>query len=594
MANFLLILDQEEARRTSCAVSVSEDIAPFPDLKQGQCSGDGWTAVWAASHNAPVDYEVEPERGVVLWGDAIDDDGIHQTAQSLRKQWEKDPDTNWDGYYAAIHVDCPGKLTVSTDILGVFPIYYWQGHGITLVGSSPQMFFKHPDFKAELDLEGLVGILLNVGLVNGRTLLSGVKRLEPGCQLRVREGKLFECRTYFYPKSLGAVELPFKGHVEFMHEVLGDTVRRHAPSGGEYGLMLSGGLDSRMLAGYMSSQGSEIHALTFGRKPDIELACASSVARFLNIKHQAVEIPSDSYPDAAEAMARWEFLSAGFNSHLEWGQTPYLKDMPSHVMLGHMLDGVIGGIHIGWDYDPEIQEYTFEKRLGHICSWGFEPEVLKSILVPEAAVLVDMVLEKYRQEYMSYSDQPYIRAQIADLRHRQRLHVGSAAWVTSFASWPIVPSLDRKLMAAALSLPASSLGERRVQKGMAVKYFPELSALPLDRNSSWNAPLRPRVRYHLKQLPKRRLPFLFAHIQSKEDKIFYKRVYDINAPGWQKVRELAEPHRKHVKKVVLSEYLREVLPPPDKSIPQAEPIKDSSRFKLLLGLALIGKNYSLC
>jgi asparagine synthase (glutamine-hydrolysing) len=419
----------------------------------------------------------------------------------LRRQWEADPDQNWDGFYAAMVVNRQGMLIVSADILGIFPVYYWQGAGVTLIGSSPEMFFSHPAFTPRLNYKGLIGVFLNYGLCHGKTIWAGVDRLNPGHQLRVQDGKLKSVNTYIMPEPLSASDLPFTGHVELLHEALDSAVRRHAPPGGHYGLLLSGGLDSRMLAGYMVNQGSSVHALTLGRAPDIELECAVAVAKSLEMRHEHVEIPADAYPQAAESLATWEFLSAGFNGQLEWGQLPYMDAMPSHVMMGHMLDGVIGGLHVSWDYDSAKQDYTFERRIAHISSWGFSPEELKQ-LMPDMSADVDYVLDAYREEYYSYSEQPYIRAQIADLRNRQRYHVGSAAWSTSFAAWPIVPSLDRRLLETAFSFPASSLAERRAQEGVAMKYFPELSALPLDRNSFYSAPLQPRLRYHLAQYAK--------------------------------------------------------------------------------------------
>ena len=66
------------------------------------------------------------------------------------------------------------------DILGVFPIYYYADSEILLVGSSPELFRYHGLFRMELDLEGLVAILLMNNSFEGRTLLRGVRRLGPG------------------------------------------------------------------------------------------------------------------------------------------------------------------------------------------------------------------------------------------------------------------------------------------------------------------------------------------------------------------------------------------------------------------------------
>jgi hypothetical protein len=71
MANFLVILDQDDERRSACVSQVSDDIAPISGLTQGQCNGDGWTAVWAAAASAPIDWVSDSEGGGVIWGDAL-------------------------------------------------------------------------------------------------------------------------------------------------------------------------------------------------------------------------------------------------------------------------------------------------------------------------------------------------------------------------------------------------------------------------------------------------------------------------------------------------------------------------------------------
>jgi hypothetical protein len=73
--------------------------------------------------------------------------------------------------------------------------------------------------------------------------------------------------------------------------------------------------------------------------------------------------------------------------------------------------------------------------------------------------------------------------------------------------------------------------------------------------------------------------------------VFYERVYDINSPGWVKVRELAEPGRQVLYDLFRKEYVDQILPSPDRIIGLDDPIKDSSKRKLLLGLSLIGRNH---
>ena len=592
MANVVVVLDADAERRAGYVAAVRASIALVPGLVVAGCEGTDWAAVWAAAPTAPVSWEADARGGAVVWGEAIDEAGQRQTAAGVRAAWHADGTVTWDGFHAAMVVDDAGQLTVGADVLGIFPVYYWQGPGVVLVGTSPELFSGHPAFKAQLDVAGLVGVLLTNGLVGGATLWKGVRRLAPGHQLRVRDGRVRELETYRVPEAMEAASLPFSGHVELLAEAIGSAVRRHAPIGHRYGLLLSGGLDSRMLAGFLAAQGTRAHALTFGRHDDVELACAKGVTSALGLDHDTAEIPAAAYPPAAEVLARWESLAAGFGGVPEWGMHPQLACLPPRVVMGHMLDGVAGGIHVSWDYDPVTRSYGFDKMLEWVTRWGFTPGALRELLVPSVHDVIGEVTTRFRAAYESYSKKPHLRAWLGDLYHRQRFHVASSLWVTSFSSWPVVPALDRRLLAVASSMPASSLADRRVQEGVLTSRFRELAALPLDRNSYDSFPLQPRLRHHVARYVrdhwKRATRAILPDNTSRERRYYY-RLYDLNSPGWRAVRELAELHRSSLPQIFRRETVAAWLPTPSQSVSLANPIVQSSALKMLLGLALVGR-----
>ena len=94
-----------------------------------------------------------------------------------------------EGIHAALCHRADGSSIVGADLFGAMPIYYVCGEDYVVVGSSPDVFRWHPDFVAELDPAGLAGILLTNGLVGGRALLKGVRRLAAGALLLIsRDG----------------------------------------------------------------------------------------------------------------------------------------------------------------------------------------------------------------------------------------------------------------------------------------------------------------------------------------------------------------------------------------------------------------------
>jgi asparagine synthase (glutamine-hydrolysing) len=592
VANWLLVIDGDTTRRQACASHARASAAPLPGLMPGSCSGPWWDVVWAAGPRAPVTWAADTAGGGVLVGDALGDGGVRQDAASLRRAWRDGHCAQWDGFYAGIVVDDAARTaTVAADVLGTFPVYWWTADGVTLAGTSPELFRAHPSFRPSLDVEGLVGILLTNGLVDGRTLWQDVRRLAPGACLRVGASRVVEDRVYSLPLGLGAVDLPLDGHVRQMAAAVDDAVRRHVPPARPVGVLLSGGIDSRQLAGALHAHGHEARALTFGRADDIEMICARGVARELGFPHESADLAAAAFPEAADRLARWEMLAAGFAGVPEWTMHGALGRLPDRVVMGHLLDAVVGGSHVAWAYDPATGTMGFDALWAHVTAWGFSGTALEALLGTAYRGLPRAVAEDVRRRYDAAADLPHHRAWCFDLAHRQRFHVGSALWVASFASWPVVPALDREVMRAAAALPGSSLANRRAQTGALVAAYPRLAGLPLDRNSYDRRPLTPRLRDEAAQFAAdrwndlRRGAARWTRRPARERR-YYRRLYDLDGPGWQAVRRHAEPWRSSLPGALSSRVVASAWPGADIDLALADPIREASPVKLLMGLAV--------
>lgn len=594
MANWLLVVDPDSQRRAEYVSSLRTSISPVGGLDISSHDGNGWAVVWAAAKNAPVDADTDKaDFGAFIWGEARDSSGALQAGSDLRKEWRDGAKAQWDGYYSAALVEHSGRSAIAgADLLGLFPVYYWaSGDGKLLIGTSPELFRTCPAFSPGLSIEGLVGILLSNGLVDGQALWSGVRRLAPGNRVRFDGAHVYEDQAYRIPTEMSAIDLPFPGHVHQLDLSFGAAFERHVPAGRNYSIMLSGGLDSRLIAGYATEYDRNIECVTFGESQDYEMRCAKAVTKALSLSHHARKIPVDQYPAAARTSARWEMLASGFSGISEWTTHDVLAEYPGSAILGHVFDGIAGGIHIGWAYDNQTGRLSFDGLLPTVLAWGFKPDQLKSMLKPNVRDVVDHVMLGLRQEYESTADSEHYRAWMFDLYHRQRFHVGSALWATSFSAWPIVPFLDRDVVAVCAAFPCSSLSDRRAQNELLNHRFPDLATLPVDRNSEDTLPTRPRLRDFVARSLGYRSDALKRLARSlrgvkEPERIYYRRLYDMNSPEWRTVRRLAEPMREGLPDILLQDQVRQVLPDPDHDIEAANPVTGTSRARLLIGLAL--------
>src|SRR5574337_48719 len=455
MANFAICVDKDTERRHRFVETIKQRLAIFPGLISSACSAQDFDAVWSAGVHAPVGCTSDHESTAIVFGEVIDPQGRRLTAGDLSLQWsgtavDKMP-AAFDGYYAACVYAPNRRLIDGVDLLGLFPIYYYSSSEVLLVGSSPEAFRHHPAFHTKFNPRGLVGILLTNGLFDGQTLLSGVRRLAPG-HLAVWQpgGPVKEVGYYQVPISRRYFDFSFSSHVDIVDEGMRAATARHAPGGRPYSLLLSGGLDSRTVGGYLRREGREVVALTLGRPRDIEVQCAIPVARALGIRQYVREFDATRYPEFARLQATWEHGAAGFSLIMQWGMRDLLHDLPPACVSGLGLDRVL---LLGKDA-PTPPHLSFDSFFRYQNGRGLAPSLLERLLRSDVfADTVPATMAQMSSTYASYADTEPGRAWSFSLYHRVRFHVGSDAWKLSFAVWPIMPATDKALLEIAGALP---------------------------------------------------------------------------------------------------------------------------------------------
>jgi asparagine synthase (glutamine-hydrolysing) len=591
VANLVLVLDPDADRRTRFIASTR--LSPVEGLRSEQCTFDDFCAAWAQERRAPVSRIADAQGIAILWGDAIlPQHATRADASALRTAWA-DPDSApvFDGFHAAAVYDRQLGLCVGTDALGLFPLYYWSSHGVVLIGSSPELFRHHPLFRMKLSPAGLVGILLTSHLVDGQTLLEGVRRLAAGALLVSSSGKQpTEIVRYRLPVSRRYFARPFSEHLDILDRVLSSATSRHVRPEARHTLLLSGGLDSRMLGGYLAPHATGTVALTFGQSSDLEVAAARRVAKALGFPHRTTDVPFAEYPLCAERQMQWEHLSNGFSTIRTWGLPAVLQHLPPTVIAGYLSDKIVGGPSVLSLPRRHGATPSFDTSFAVYNKSGLSPEILKGLLRLEifGTGLIEHTIERLREQYESYSDIGSQCAWCFELAHRQRFHVGGITWRLSFGAWPLLPVVDQAVLEALGGMPATTITRRRAQKELVCRRFPALAALPLDRNSYDTRPLQCGPVAIAAGYARQQWFRALAAVPSpwQQERRYYYRIYDINNEGWRAVRASAEPHRTRVLPLFHGRALDALLPPPDTSLHCKDAIIDSSGTKLLLGLLL--------
>ena len=543
--NFLLIQDHDSLRRKEVLGSAVDLMNAFiPGGQAGELTAGDCAFVWSLSPKAPV--SIHRQDGF----SAIFGDGFHKSKKGpilavdlfTDRREKKLLHEIFDGYYLAVECDEKGSIRIKTDLLGIFPVYYSQTEdGVFLVSSSPKLILAHPSAKPEIDPKGLIGILLLNGIFKNRTLYEGIARLDYGARLEKERG-VSAREEKIFTLSGGTPNLAdefFEKHLNQIDQTLEQIIREQVIDS-ECGLSLSGGLDSRMIAGYLKRIGKSVHAITFGRSNDNEMQCASKVANVLGFKHTTSEIFASSFSEHAFRDSDWTCLAGGFSTTWAWSMKPYLEKLPRRAVLGYIMDCVLGWSMPKRAYPGNKDAVDFQRAFWRVNVYGIEPKNLKGLLADSKwQDIIDDVVDEIEEWYLSLGQSEFRRIWLFELLTRQRFYTGSVVWRSSFGAWPILPVLSKKLLDLASNIPAASIGGRRLQIVLLRKSFPELSALPYDANHPHpfylNPTLMRRIVIACKSKIKDLIPQKGMRLFIQRKGQYYRPFFDVLSPGWRNI-----------------------------------------------------------
>lgn len=148
----------------------------------------------------------------------------------------------WDGRVRA--------LVMGRDRMGLRPLHFYPLDDGLLFGSEPKAILAHPRAQRVVDAEGLCEIFSGFNRTPGHAIWSGMREVRPGTLVTAARDGMTE-RTYW--------QLTAEPHhddqattVATARELLTDSVASQIRSDAPCGILLSGGLDSSILAGLAS------------------------------------------------------------------------------------------------------------------------------------------------------------------------------------------------------------------------------------------------------------------------------------------------------------------------------------------------------
>lgn len=257
----------------------------------------------------------------------------------------------WDPRTSTLHL--------ARDAMGMKPLYLCPLPQGVAFASELKAFAHLPGFTLRPDPHGLQQFLEFGYVFDGSgTSVQGVHKLLPGERVEVRAGRIAVRSTWFTPPAPAALDDRAEGErVAELKETLERVVSEHLIADVPVGLLLSGGLDSSVIAALAARSGPlTTICMGFGRSNVDERDHARAVAEHIGSSHHEVVIEPDMVRQEIESAA-WVFDDL----FADWGtvSTRLLyrrcREMGLKVILvGEGADELFGGYDVFGQLPPRL------------------------------------------------------------------------------------------------------------------------------------------------------------------------------------------------------------------------------------------------
>ena len=216
------------------------------------------------------------------------------------------------GMFAIALWDRPRRrLVLARDRMGVKPLYLAETADGLAFASEVRSLVSAGLVRPRLD-PAAAELFMAWGYVPGpATLFAGVRKLPPASRLVYADGCVAEEREYWSPWDAPPAGGSWEEDGDRLLELLRSATRARMVSDVPLGVMLSGGLDSSLIAALMTEVSDRpVQTFSIGFAEDAaanELAEARHVARRLGTDHHELETSALDHPDLLdEALLRME------------------------------------------------------------------------------------------------------------------------------------------------------------------------------------------------------------------------------------------------------------------------------------------------
>lgn len=384
-----------------------EVIAPGEAGRQPMASRDGR---WMLVYNGELYNDPQLRQELAKLGQEPDSPSDTATVCQVFSAWGPQGLRKCRGMFAIVAYDTVEKrLILARDPLGIKPLCYalaqpTDGGGPELIiASEVTALFEHPHLSPNVDPLGLTAYLTTIRLsTEGRTLFAGVSMLRPG---QVQE---IDLRDAGLPTN--EWELPIEGDAPTdLRSLIEDSVSHHLRSDVPVCVLLSGGLDSTIIAA--TTRQHRLRLPTFGAgddtdDPQADAAYARRLAEQWDLPHRSIRMTQDRFVAGVRTLIErtGQPVSTPNETAIHALGCAIRAGGCKVALTGEGADELFGGYHLplqqAADYiDGGGDDPAVAILLGN--SW-VSPQMMPQVLSPKLARIAEFagwLVQTYRDAY---------------------------------------------------------------------------------------------------------------------------------------------------------------------------------------------------
>lgn len=366
------------------------------------------------------------------------------------------------------------NLKIFNDRIGALNLYYTKKENFVFGNNikSNLLFHKNP----EISRKGIYQLFRIGHMIGDETLFEDVKCMPPASILNYN--KNLDMKRYWIP-VFKPKNKPIKWFVEEFNKRLINSVKKIFRNKKNCILSLSGGLDSRAIAGAIDKAGLKVDTFTYGHNKLGDCIYSKKIAKKLGFNHFMVNMERIE-PLKLAPFVIWQnegnFL---YTNSLSPFYHKILFDKKIKTKIGGQLGDDLSGQHTkiiklfgNTKKNAEFLLKSYSKANinspKRIFNHFFENE--------QYSILLDQIMNKFRSRVNSFSE----LKDLFNFENRKKRFILSGSSSDSYLFDMSYPFLDKDMIEFWLSVPKRLRFSQSLYKKAILKSYPKINNIPWE------------------------------------------------------------------------------------------------------------------